>query len=62
MAEIWLDASTIIDMAYGDRDLEIVVKSSGSPLLMTPKVREEVAGWQSFKRRRMENARSMGAH
>jgi hypothetical protein len=42
MAALWLDTSTIGDVAAGNQDLEGVVKSMGDPLLITPKVKEEL--------------------
>jgi hypothetical protein len=49
MAAIWIDTSVIGDIAGGDRDLEVVVKSLGSPLFMTPKVQEELLFGNPFK-------------
>jgi hypothetical protein len=49
MAAIWLDASTIGDIADGDAALEMVIKSLGGPLLIVPKVWEELHSGNPLK-------------
>jgi hypothetical protein len=47
---VWLDSSTVADIADGDDALEARVKGAGAPLLITPKVREELVRGNPFQK------------
>jgi hypothetical protein len=46
---IWLDTSTIGNIADGDKTLEAEIQGLGVPLLMVPKVREELLSGNPFQ-------------